>query len=57
MPYPRGMYRKSGSHQDNHKKTLDVRPEEMDARYFEGRTDGLRMGRLARLMNAQIWRL
>jgi hypothetical protein len=29
----------------------------MDARYFEGRTDGLRMGRLARLMNAQIWRL
>ncbi len=32
----------------------DVRPEEMDARYFGGRTDGLRMGRLAHLMNAQI---
>ncbi len=31
----------------------DVEPEEMDARYFEGRTDGLRMGRLAHLMNAQ----
>ena len=32
----------------------DVEPEEMDALYFQGRTDNLRVGRLARVMNARL---
>lgn len=32
----------------------DIQPEEMDARYFQGRTDNLRVGRLAHVMNARI---
>jgi methyltransferase (TIGR00027 family) len=32
----------------------DVTPEEMNSRYFHGRTDGLRFGSLAHVMNARI---
>jgi len=32
----------------------DVEPEKMDAKYFEGRTDGLRVGKLAHVMNARV---
>jgi methyltransferase (TIGR00027 family) len=32
----------------------DITPEEMNARYFQGRTDKLRVGSLAHLMNARI---
>jgi len=32
----------------------DLEPEAMDARYFRGRTDGLRVGRLAHVMNARV---
>lgn len=32
----------------------DIDPEEMDARYFQGRTDNLRVGRLAHVMNAWV---
>ena len=30
----------------------DLGPEELDAHYFRGRTDGLRAGRLSRIMYA-----
>jgi methyltransferase (TIGR00027 family) len=32
----------------------DIKPEEMDARYFQGRTDKLRVGRLAHVIKAQV---
>ncbi len=32
----------------------DVEPQEMDARYFQGRTDKLRTGRLAHVINARV---
>jgi len=32
----------------------DIGPEEMDARYFRGRADKLRFGRLAHIMKAQV---
>ncbi len=32
----------------------DVKPEEMNSRYFQGRTDGLRVGSLAHVMNARV---
>jgi methyltransferase (TIGR00027 family) len=32
----------------------DITPEEMNARYFHGRTDGLRVGSLAHMMNARV---
>lgn len=32
----------------------DVEPQEMDARYFQGRTDNLRTGRLAHVMDSRV---
>lgn len=32
----------------------DIEPQEMDARYFGGRTDKLRFGRLAHVIKAQV---
>lgn len=32
----------------------DIEPEEMNARYFRGRTDKLRVGNLANIMNARV---
>lgn len=32
----------------------DLEPKAMDTRYFQGRTDNLRMGRLAHVMNARV---
>jgi methyltransferase (TIGR00027 family) len=32
----------------------DIEPEEMDARYFRGRTDEARVGKLAHVMNARV---
>ncbi|MGD0585989.1 MAG: class I SAM-dependent methyltransferase [Oryzomonas sp.] len=32
----------------------DIEPEEMNTRYFQGRSDKLRVGRLAHIMNARI---
>ena len=32
----------------------DIEPKAMDARYFQGRADSLRMGRLAHVMNARV---
>jgi methyltransferase (TIGR00027 family) len=32
----------------------DINPEEMDARYFRGRTDNLRVGRLAHVIHARV---
>lgn len=32
----------------------DIEPEEMDARYFRERTDKLRVGRLAHVINARV---
>ena len=32
----------------------DIEPEEMNARYFQGRRDNLRVGNLANVMNAQV---
>lgn len=32
----------------------DIEPEEMNARYFQGRTDGLRVGSLAHVMHARV---
>ena len=32
----------------------DIGPEDMDSRYFQGRTDHLRVGRLAHMMNARV---
>jgi methyltransferase (TIGR00027 family) len=33
---------------------LDMSPEQLDERYCRGRTDGLRVGKLARVMHAQV---
>ncbi len=35
-------------------KIDNVGPQEMDDRYFRGRTDNLRAGSLARMVNAQV---
>jgi methyltransferase (TIGR00027 family) len=32
----------------------DMTPEKMDARYFKGRTDGLRVGKLSHIMHARV---
>ena len=32
----------------------DLGPEEINARYFKDRTDGLRVGSLAHVMNARV---
>lgn len=32
----------------------DMSPEQLDERYCKGRTDGLRVGKLARVMHAQV---
>jgi O-methyltransferase involved in polyketide biosynthesis len=35
-------------------QTEDMTPEEMNARYFQGRSDNLRVGSLAHVMNARV---
>ncbi|WP_319586659.1 class I SAM-dependent methyltransferase [uncultured Desulfobulbus sp.] len=35
-------------------QVVDMAPEKMDARYFKGRTDGLRVGKLSHIMHARV---
>ena len=35
-------------------QVANMTPEKMDARYFKGRTDGLRVGNLSHIMHARV---